>query len=191
MTSHPGNGASRLELPPQAVLTLDEDMAVVGETASTRDWLDLLQPGPRPYQAVPAEVLNVAAQLLAREAGVDDHDAAARVHIGSGRWAVLRATRMSAAASGSTPPLAVTIQECPPEARLDMFARCFGLPPRQRELLELASAGASTAAMAESQGTSVYTVQDQFKQIFENCGVRSRASLLAMALGIVAGESGL
>ena len=97
---------------------------------------------------------------------------------------------MSAAASGSTPPLAVTIQECPPEARLDMFARCFGLPPRQRELLELASAGASTAAMAEAQGTSAYTVQDQFKQIFENCGVRSRASLLAMALGIVAGESG-
>jgi DNA-binding CsgD family transcriptional regulator len=188
-TPHPGNGASRLQLPPQAVLTLDEDMAVVGETASTRDWLDLLQPGPRPYQAVPAEVLNVAAQLLAREAGVDDHDAAARVHIGSGRWAVLRATRMSAAASGSTPPLAVTIQECPPEARLDMFARCFGLPPRQRELLELASAGASTAAMAETQGTSAYTVQDQFKQIFENCGVRSRASLLAMALGIVAGES--
>jgi DNA-binding CsgD family transcriptional regulator len=185
----PGNRASRVELPPQAVLTLDEDMAVVGETASTGDWLDLLQPGPRPYQAVPAEVLNVAAQLLAREAGVDNHDAAARVHIGSGRWAMLRATRMSAAGSGATPPLAVTIQECPPEARLDMFARCFGLTPRQRELLELASAGASTAAMAEAQGVTTYTVQDQFKQIFENCGVRSRAALLAMALGIVAGES--
>ena len=189
-TSHPGSGTSRVELPPQAVLTLDEDMAVVGETASTREWLELLQPGPRPYQAVPAEVLNVAAQLLAREAGVDDHDAAARVHIGSGRWAMLRASRMASAGSGATPPLAVTIQECPPEARLDMFARCFGLPPRQRELLELASAGASTAAMAKAQGTSAYTVQDQFKQIFENCGVRTRASLLAMALGVVSRVSG-
>ena len=188
-TSHPASAASRVELPPQAVLTLDEDMAVVGETASTREWLELLQPGPRPYQAVPAEVLNVAAQLLAREAGVDDHDAAARVHIGSGRWAMLRASRMASARSGATPPLAVTIQECPPEARLDMFARSFGLTPRQRELLELASAGASTAAMAEAQGTSAYTVQDQFKQIFENCGVRSRAALLGMALGIVGGES--
>jgi DNA-binding NarL/FixJ family response regulator len=178
-----------LELPPQAVLTLDEDMAVVGETASTRDWLELLQPGPRPYQAVPAEVLNVAAQLLAREAGVDDHDAAARVHIGSGRWAILKATRMASANPGATPPLAVTIQECPPEARLDMFARSFGLTPRQRELLELAAAGASTAAMASAQGTGAYTVQDQFKQIFENCGVRSRASLLAMALGIAGSES--
>lgn len=189
-TTLEGNGTSRVELPPQAVLTLDEDMAVLGETASTRDWLGILQPGPRPYQAVPAEVLNVAAQLLAREAGVDDHDAAARVHIGSGRWAMLRASRMASAGSGATPPLAVTIQECPPEARLDMFARCFGLPPRQRELLELASAGASTVAMAAAQGTTAYTVQDQFKQIFENCGVRSRASLLAMALGIAPGASG-
>ena len=189
-TGRPRNVARRGEFPPQAVLTLDEDMAVVGETASTRDWLELLQPGPRPYQAVPAEVLNVAAQLLAREAGVDDHDAAARVHLGSGRWAILRASRMASGVSGATPPLAVTIQECPPEARLDMFARCFGLTPRQRELLELASAGASTAAMAASQGTSAYTVQDQFKQIFENCGVRTRASLLAMALGVVSSVSG-
>ncbi|MDR7160230.1 LuxR family transcriptional regulator [Arthrobacter sp. BE255] len=189
-TGRPRNVARLGELPPQAVLTLDEDLAVVGETASTSDWLELLQPGPRPYQAVPAEVLNVAAQLLAREAGVDDHDAAARVHLGSGRWAFLRASRMASGVSGATPPLAVTIQECPPGARLDMFARCFGLTPRQRELLELASAGASTAAMAASQGTSAYTVQDQFKQIFENCGVRTRASLLAMALGIVAGGSG-
>lgn len=188
-TTLAGNGARRVELPPQAVLTLDEDMAVAGETASTTDWLELLQPGPRPYQTVPAEVLNVAAQLLAKEAGVDDHDAEARVHIGSGRWAILRASRMASAGSGATPPLAVTIQECPPEAQLDMFGRAFGLTPRQRQLLELAFAGESTAAMAVAQRTTAYTVQDQFKQIFENCGVRSRAALLAMALGIVAGGS--
>jgi DNA-binding CsgD family transcriptional regulator len=120
---------------------------------------------------------------------VDHHDAGARVHIGSARWAMLKASRMASAGSGATPPLAVTIQECPPEARLDMFARSYGLTPRQRELLELASAGASTAAMAAAQGTGAYTVQDQFKQIFENCGVRSRASLLARALGIASSLS--
>lgn len=54
-------GAPTDDLPEQAVLTLDADMAVMGETASVRDWLDLLQPGPRPFQGVPAEVLNVAA----------------------------------------------------------------------------------------------------------------------------------
>jgi DNA-binding CsgD family transcriptional regulator len=183
------SAAQDSDLPQQAVLTLDAEMAVVGQTASAGEWLELLQPGPRPYQGVPAEVLNVAAQLLAREAGVDGHTASARVHIGSGRWAVLRASRMGSASPGATPPLAVTIQQCPADARLDVFARSFGLTGRQRELLELAAAGADTAAMAAAQGTSAYTVQDQFKQIFENCGVRSRASLLGMALGLVSGAS--
>lgn len=106
---------------------------------------------------------------------MDDHPAAARVHIGYGKWAILRASRMDSAASGGTPPLAVTIQ--------DIFARSFGLTPRQRELLELAAAGADTVAMAAAQGIGTYAVQDQFKHVFNNCGVHSRASLLAMALG--------
>jgi DNA-binding CsgD family transcriptional regulator len=179
----PPNTRQRGRLPQQAVLTLDADMAVVGQTVSARAWLELLQPGPRPYQGVPAEVLNVAAQLLAVEAGVDDHPASARVHIGSGDWAILRASRMDSAGSEATPPLAVTIQECPPEARLDIFARSFALTPRQRELLELAAAGVDTTAMAAALGIGPYTVQDQFKQIFDACSVHSRASLLAMALG--------
>jgi DNA-binding CsgD family transcriptional regulator len=177
------DGRPRPDLPQQAVLTLDEGMAVVGGTASVDEWLGLLQAGPRPFHTVPAEVLNVAAQLLAVEAGVDHHPAWSRVHLASGQWAILRASRMGPAGSEGTPPLAVTIQACPPEATLDIFARSFGLTPRQRELLELASGGVDTAAMATALGISAYTVQDQFKQIFDACGVHSRASLLAMALG--------
>ncbi|QHK18678.1 LuxR family transcriptional regulator [Pseudarthrobacter psychrotolerans] len=176
-------GGPRPELPQQAVLTLDADMAVVGGTASVEEWLGLLQAGPRPFQRVPAEVLNVAAQLLAREAGVDRHPASARVHIGSGQWALLQASRMDSTGTAAIPPLAVTIQACPPEARLDMVARSFGLTMRQRELLELASSGADTNAMAALLGIGAYTVQDQFKQIFETCGVHSRATLLALAMG--------
>jgi DNA-binding NarL/FixJ family response regulator len=86
-------------------------------------------------------------------------------------------------ASEATPPLAVTIQACPPEELLDIFARSFGLTPRQRQLLELGAGGADTAAMAAALGISTYTVQDQFKQVFDACGVHSRATLLAMALG--------
>ena len=176
-------GSPRPDLPHQAVLTLDADMAVVGGTASVEEWLGLLQAGPRPFQRVPAEVLNVAAQLLAREAGVDRHPASARVHIGSGQWALLQASRMDSTGTAAIPPLAVTIQACPPEARLDMFARSFGLTTRQRELFELAASGADTNAMADALGIGAYTVQDQFKQIFETCGVHSRAALLALAMG--------
>ncbi|MET4590221.1 DNA-binding CsgD family transcriptional regulator [Arthrobacter sp. 754] len=171
------------DLPQQAILTLDEDMAVLGKTASVDEWLGLLQAGPRPFHTVPSEVLNVAAQLLAQEAGVDHHPAWSRVHLVSGQWAILRASRMGPAGLEATPPLAITIQACPPEARLDVFARSLGLTPRQRELLQLASEGLDTAAMATTLGIGIYTVQDQFKQIFDACGVHSRAALLAMALG--------
>ncbi|MDI3193276.1 helix-turn-helix transcriptional regulator [Pseudarthrobacter sp. AL07] len=177
------DGGPRPDLPQQAVLTLDAEMAVVGRTASVEEWLGLLQPGPRPFQRVPAEVLNVAAQLLAREAGVDGHPASARVHIGWGQWALLQASRIDSTGTAAIPPLAVTIQACPPEARLDMFARSFGLTTRQRELFDLAASGADTNAMAAALGIGAYTVQDQFKQIFDTCGVHSRGTLLALAMG--------
>ncbi|GAC1375200.1 MAG: hypothetical protein NVSMB43_14420 [Pseudarthrobacter sp.] len=181
-------GTRKVDLPPQGVLTLCEDMAVLGGTVSIDEWLELLQPGPEPYQHVPAEVLNVAAQLLALEAGVGRHPAWSRVYLGAGQWAMLRATRMGPAAPAAshpeaTPPLAVTIQACPPQERLDIFARSFGLTPRQRQLLELAAGGRDTVAMAKTLGISTYTVQDQFKQIFDACAVHSRAALLALALG--------
>ena len=84
-------------------------------------------------------------------------------------------------------PVAVTIQECPGAERLEVFARCFGLTPRQRSLLGLAASGLDTAAMAASLGISHYTVQDQFKAVFAACGVRSRNALLALALGTETG----
>lgn len=169
-------------LPQQAVLTLDAELGITGRSASATDWLGLLQPGPRPYEAVPAEVFNVAAQLLAREAGVDYHTASARVPIGFGQWAVLRSFRMDVGKDGEA-PLAVTIQECPAAERLEVFARCFGLTPRQRSLLGLAASGLDTAALAAALGITPYTVQDQFKAVFAACGVRSRNALLALALG--------
>ncbi|XTR52002.1 helix-turn-helix transcriptional regulator [Pseudarthrobacter sp. So.54] len=178
--------AVRQPLPPQAVLTLDEALAVAGQTVSAGEWLKLLQRGPRPYQDVPAEVLNVAAQLLAREAGVDTHPAMSRVSVGDGNWALLRATRMVGGRWGATPPLAVTIQECPAADRLEVFARCFALTPQQHRLLELTAGGLSTAELAAVLGIRPYTVQDQFKAVFAVCGVRSRSALLGLALGTAA-----
>jgi DNA-binding CsgD family transcriptional regulator len=184
--SGPAWQAVRKPLPPQAVLTLDERLAVVGQTASAGDWLGLLQRGPRPYEGIPAEVLNVAAQLLAREAGVDTHLAMSRVPVGHGAWAILRSTRLDAGQPGATPPLAVTIQECPAVDRLEVFARCFALTPQQHRLLGLAAGGLSTAELAAALRIRPYTVQDQFKAVFTACGVRSRGALLGLALGTAA-----
>lgn len=181
----PNRAAVRRRLPSQAVLVLDERLAVVGQTATAGEWLGLLQRGPRPYQEVPAEVLNVAAQLLASEAGVDDHPAMARVPVGYGDWALLRSTRVDPG-RGATPPLAVTVQECPATDRLEAFARCFALTPQQHRLLDLAAGGLSTAELAAALKIRPYTVQDLFKAVFVACGVRSRGALLGLALGAAA-----
>jgi DNA-binding CsgD family transcriptional regulator len=90
---------------------------------------------------------------------------------------------MGSSGPEATPPLAVTIQACPPRERLDIFARSFGLTPRQGESLELGAGGRATVAMAKTLWLSTYTAQDQFKQIFYACAVHSQAALLAMALG--------
>ena len=167
----------------QAVLVLADDLGIISQTGSAAAWLDLLQPGPSPHQGIPAEVLNVAAQLLAVEHGVDAHPASALVHVGKGVWARLSATRMNSPADGSTAPIAVTVQDALPSERMAVFARCFALSPSEGRLLELAASGLDTAALAHALGIGRYTVQDQFKSLFGKCGVQSRAALVAMASG--------
>ena len=183
---HQGGSFQSLLRHPQAVLVLDDDLSIVNQTESSALWLGLLQRAPRPHQGVPAEVLNVAAQLLAVECGADHHRAHSRLHVGEGVWASLSAARMRAASANPAGPMAVTIQDCLPAERLEVFERCFALSPRECELLGLAAAGSDTAILARRLGISKYTVQDTFKSIFTKCAVQSRGALLALAIGPLA-----
>lgn len=170
----------------QAVLVLADDLSIVSQTESAAPWLDLLQRGPRPHHGIPAEVLNVAAQLLALERGVDAHPARSCLHVGNGVWASLSAARMMTPAPGASAPIAVTVQDCLPAERIAVFERSFTLSPRECQLLELTASGLDTASLARELAVSRYTVQDQFKSLFGKCGVQSRGALLAMALGPLA-----
>ncbi|QXQ11823.1 LuxR C-terminal-related transcriptional regulator [Paeniglutamicibacter sp. Y32M11] len=167
----------------QAVLALANDLGIISQTGSATRWLDLLQPGPHPHHGIPAEVLNVAAQLLAVEHGVDAHSASSLVHVGEGVWARLSATRMTTPFDHGMAPIAVTIQDALPSERIEVFERCFALSPGECQLLELAATGLDTAALAHALGIGRYTVQDQFKSLFGKCAVQSRSALVAMACG--------
>jgi hypothetical protein len=92
------------------VLTLDDDLRITSRAAASQSWLDVLLP-PRPDErGIPAGVYNVAAQLLAMEAGVDQHPASARVHLADGFWLTLRVARL--ASEDAVPPaVVVTIEE--------------------------------------------------------------------------------
>lgn len=171
------------------VLTLDEDLQITSRTAASRSWLDvLLPPGPE-GRAIPASVYNVAAQLLAVEAGIDDRPASTRVHLSDGFWLTLRAARLASdpPESDSLTPgtgwIVVTIEEASAIERLDLFARAVGLTARECELLGWLATGSDTRAMARQMSLSEHTIQDHLKSIFTKTGSRDRVSVLSRALG--------
>jgi DNA-binding CsgD family transcriptional regulator len=116
--------------------------------------------------------------MLAREAGVDGHEAMARVHLAGPVWLTLRASRVS---PGNM--IAVAIERSTPAERLDVFSRAFGLSPRERELLSHLTEGHDTREVATLMFLSPHTVQDHLKSIFAKTGTRSRPTLLSRASG--------
>jgi len=189
------------------VLTLDDDLRIFGRTSASKAWLERLLPPVPSEQAVPASAYNVAAQLLAADAGVDDHPAWARVHLADGFWLTVRAARLSVepesrrprvpgAVLDAGPPvevpkdgvavgptLVVTIEEASATERLEMFARTFGLTAREDELLGLLAVGGDTRTIARRMAVSELTVQDHLKSIFGKTGARDRVRVLSRALG--------
>ena len=205
------------------VVTLDDDLRIIGRTSATKAWLDRLLPPVPDEKAIPASIYNVGAQLLAAEAGVDDHPASARVHLADGYWLTVRAARLAlesdsgsgsdsnpgsgsgshsrasggvlsggATPGGATPggaTLVVTIEATSAAERLELFARTFGLTPREDELLGLLAIGGDTRAIARRMAVSELTVQDHLKSIFGKTGVHDRITVLSRALGTRRGLS--
>jgi DNA-binding NarL/FixJ family response regulator len=164
------------------VLVLTSDLQVRAQTAETEAYLRALVPPEGDRQPVPAGALNVGAQLLANEAGVDDHAARARVHLSEGGWLSLRASRM--ASLGEThAEIAVTIGTASSAERIDLFSRTHALSPREAELLGGLARGSDTRQLAAELYVSENTVQDHLKSIFTKTGARNRRALMARALG--------
>ena len=171
------------------VLTLDDDLQITSRTAASQDWLEVLL-RPRPEgPTIPASVYNVAAQLVAVEAGVDDHSASTRAHLSDGFWLTLRAARLASdppepdSPAHRTGQIVVTIEEASAMERLEMFARTVGLSPREYELLGWLATGSDTRAMARQMSLSEHTIQDHLKSIFTKTGARDRVTVLSRALG--------
>ena len=76
--------------PGPAVLVLSDQLEVQGQTPETEQYLRALVPPEDDRPSIPAGAYNVAAQLLAAEAGIDAHQPSARVHLGNGDWSALR-----------------------------------------------------------------------------------------------------
>jgi DNA-binding CsgD family transcriptional regulator len=174
------DGAPQRFDPGPGVLLLSPELLVRSQTPETQQYLRLLVPPAGGQAPVPAGAYNVAAQLLAVEAGVDDHPPSARVHLAGSRWVTLRAARLGDTADSD---IAVTIERTSAGERADLFARACGLSHREYELLQCLVEGADTREVAQRMFLSQNTVQDHLKSVFAKTSVRNRRTLLARALG--------
>ena len=160
----------------QAVLLLGPDLVVRGQTSDAETDLRVLLPTEERLRPVPAAAYNVAAQLMAAEAGVDTHPPMARTFVAPGEWICVRAARLEE-------NIAVTIGPLEQQERWSLFCRCHGLSDRETEVLSRLAEGGDTNALASQLHLSNHTVQDHLKSVFAKTGVNSRRELLARARG--------
>jgi DNA-binding CsgD family transcriptional regulator len=163
-----------------AVVLLDAGLRVVSQTATAGAALQQLNPpGEEPIpDPIPAAALNVAAALVAAEAGVPVGPAWSRVHLGAGRWVTLRAERMTGAAE-----VAVTIEASTVAERREVFALAHGLTPREREVLGHLATGADSRTVAHALALSEHTVNDHVRAVLAKCGAPTRAVLMSRIAG--------
>jgi DNA-binding CsgD family transcriptional regulator len=176
-------GDGRVESRGPGALVLTPALTIRTQTAQTTEWLAALVPPRTGKSPVPAAAYNVAAQLLATEAGVDDHPAAARVNLEPGVWLTLRADRLGGAEPLEQRDLVVTMEVSSPTERRDMFARSHGLTARETDVLRHLIGGCDTRAIAHMMSISELTVQDHLKSVFRKTRTSSRGELLAKCLG--------
>lgn len=169
--------------PGPLVLMLSPELRVCGQTPDTHAYLSVLVPPGQGRPPVPASAYNVAAQLLAVEAGVDTNAPRARVHLADGLWLTLRAARIGDADPPDRRDIAVTIEESTPTERLGVFTRVFALSTREAELLGHLVKGGDSHTVARQMFLSEHTVQDHLKSIFAKTSTNNRRMLLTRALG--------
>src|SRR2546421_508854 len=157
--------------------------SLLSRYGETDEYLRLLIPPDYERQPIPAAAYNVGAQLLALEAGVDQHPPWARVHLSDGVWLTLRASRLGVPERTGNPDIAVTIERSSPRQRLGLFSRACSLSAREAELLGHLILGADTHLAAQSMFVSANTVQDHLKSIFAKTATSSRRTLMARAVG--------
>jgi len=166
-----------------AVLILDDALRITGQTTAATDWLQRLLPTTPGLAPIPAAAYNVAAQLLAVEAGADDHPASACTYVPGFTWVTLRASRLARTETPEPAAIAVSIEVTPAAQRLDVYARSHALSPREHRLLRLLARGLDTHELAEAMSISEYTVGDHVKAIFAKTALNSRNAILTAAFG--------
>jgi DNA-binding CsgD family transcriptional regulator len=169
--------------PGPAVMFLAPDLRVTGQTPDTDEYLRAVLPTDTDRRPVPAGAYNVAAALVASEAGHFEHPPVARVRPAHATWLTFAASRVDTDRPRDEQDIAVTITTSSPGERLRIYVRAHGLSPREIDVVDRLAEGADTRAIAEALFVSEHTVQDHLKSVFDKTGARNRRTLLARVNG--------
>jgi DNA-binding CsgD family transcriptional regulator len=160
----------------RSVLLLGPDLSLRRQTVEAESEFRALLPTEDSRRPVPAAAYNVAAQLLAVEAGIDAHRPLARTSVAPGQWISVQAGRLGE-------DIAVTIGPVEQRDRWNLFCRTHGLSDRETDVVTYLAEGDDTRTLAARLHLSEYTVQDHLKSAFAKTCVRSRRELVALARG--------
>ncbi|RNL63358.1 LuxR family transcriptional regulator [Nocardioides marmoriginsengisoli] len=159
-----------------AVVLLGPDLVVHQLTEGAATALFTLLPPDELRAPIPAAAYNLAAALLAEEAGIPVGEPWSRVHLGGSRWVTVKASRLGA-------EIAVSIEPATTAERLDLFARAHGLSDREAQVIGLLGIGLDTREIAGQLFLSEHTVNDHVKAVLAKAGARTRQVLLARIAG--------
>lgn len=140
--------------------------------------LPLTRASGRFHTAVPTEVLTVAAQAHAMQAGRAQGPARARVQDRNGRWLVVHGFPLRGAA-GESRSTGIVIEPAKGAEIAPIILEAYELTAREQQITQMIARGLATREMADTLQLSLHTVRDYVKQIFEKVGVTSRGELVA------------
>ena len=176
-----GEGRATSQTPDgPGLLLLGDGLSLVAITPAAEGWLaEVADSDWRSSLELPDAVYAVAARLLALERGghtPPDLMPRIRLRAASGRWLVLHASRLRAAATEAQ--IAVIFEEARSSEIAPLIVDAYGLTKREGEITKLVLRGLSTAEVSEELYITPNTVRDHFKAIFDKVGVRSRRELV-------------
>ena len=161
------------------VLILSEDLSIVAITSAAEHWLTELAEAERTDgHPLPVSVRTVVAGLQAVERGIAaDSKPKVRLHMKSGHWLVLYASRLRGTAGEGQ--ISVVFEIAQPAEISPLIMQAYDLTKREGEVTQCVLLGWSTAEIAARLFISPNTVQDHLKAIFEKVDVGSRGELAA------------
>lgn len=162
------------------VLLLTEDLSIIATTIAAEYWLrELTEMEKADGGALPIPVRSVVAGLKALESGrlAVNTIPKVRLHMRSGHWLVLYASRLRSSANQTQ--ISVIFEMAQPAEIAPVIMQAYALTRREGEITQCVVRGWSTTEIAARLHISPNTVQDHLKAVFEKVDVGSRGELAA------------